>query len=141
MITVKEKLIDKGYKIERIGMILIQGEADHDNGNQQWDVDFKTLLDSLARDCGVELAVILMTAQGKEEYRIQAAQEKAARDNPNVVLGSNLSLAFTIENGCSNSDGIHWSQKGHNLAGLQAGETAGIFITTGEKRELPDPSI
>lgn len=88
----------KHYKIGKKIDIVFQGETDayaaQSSGTTKWSERYQTIHNSLKKDLGIDLSVVIYTARanGTNYYegvqKVHAAQARAIRNNNDVILGS-----------------------------------------------------
>lgn len=113
------------YNLHIIGYVWSQGEANSDNSVNDYKTWFMMSYNSMASgllDGHVFDKVFIIETKPSDGGNATIAQRELCKEYSGVYMGSQLPETFTVENGLMSSDGLHYSQLGKNLIGLQIGE-------------------
>lgn len=109
------KEISPGYQhISMVGVVWIQGETDAAIGTtvEQYKASFLKLMDSFEKYGANEFYLV----HTRDYYGGDAsiAQDQLAEEYSNVLMATEITETFTIENGMLDANPIHYSQKGRD---------------------------
>ena len=105
-----------GYsKINRLGWVWLQGEADRNNSVEGYIEDFDKIK-AYYDEIGFNECVIVNNRDAWGGNSI-IAQERIVEGDPNVRFAPIDTNTFTIENGLLRHDGLHYTQFARNLIG------------------------
>ena len=107
--------ISPGYQhISMLGVVWIQGETDAAIGTtvEQYKASFLKLMDSFEKYGANEFYLV----HTRDYYGGNAsiAQDQLAEEYSNVLMATEITETFTIENGMLDANPIHYSQKGRD---------------------------
>lgn len=134
----KRVMTAQQVNIRHIYMVWLQGETDAyvETPPEQYIGGMQKLLYTL-QPYGVEKCFVIQIGNGImdgaafDSAEIQKAQEELCRTDENFVLVSHS--AKTISEPPYMEDGIHFTQKGLNLLGEEAGKNAGNYVKSAEE--------
>lgn len=119
----------------------IQGEGDQGTSAEAYKIRFLAMHDAIiAGGLGAEFSKCLIakvrTINGATASQ---AQIELAEEYPDtIVMATELSDTFTVENGLMRSDDLHYSQKGDNLIGVALAECAASYAMPTEDSAVRD---
>ena len=139
-----EKILKKqGITIRHRYVVFFQGENDatYNISTAAYQQHLELMLKNIRSKTDIEKCLLIRIGKDLNDPtsydRIAAAQTVTCMENPNFVMIS------TIASGLSDSyyqaDGIHYTQKGLNKIGKQAGTMAGKYANTGIEPSMKDP--
>ena len=107
--------ISQDYKnINIAGVVWIQGETDGAQGTtvEQYKTSFVELMNGFKKYGANEFYLVAT----RDEYGGNAsiAQDQLAQEYSNVIMATEITETFTIENGMLDANPIHYSQKGRD---------------------------
>ena len=108
----------------------IQGENDKSTPVETYKERFLAMHDAIiAGDLGADFSKCLISkVRATNGPTASQAQIELAEEYPDtIVMATELSDTFTVENGLMSSDDLHYSQKGDNLIGVALAECAASF--------------
>lgn len=103
-----------GYNtINMVGWIWIQGESNKNTPIDLYEIGFKNIQNKFysigAKNC------YIVEVPDRYGGNSNIALQNIANNDPNVKMFSDITNAFTVNNGCLvDGDEIHWTQKGRN---------------------------
>lgn len=109
------------YNIHHAGWIMSQGEANAGTPIDTYIGYFDEVVDDIESSFDLKKGAIIQTRAGNS-LNAHNAQEQIVRTHSNVIMGSTASSDFEISNGCLADDGIHYTQKGDDIVGVQTAE-------------------
>lgn len=109
------------YKLE--STIWIQGEADRYMSPAEY-VSKYALLQDFFDELGLK-TTIMSKVRSQWSPAISNAQKEIASDDKNVSL-CDIADTFTISSGTMAADGLHYSQKGRNILGMELSDYAHV---------------
>lgn len=133
----KWEIVDRAY-------LWIQGEANWQMTADRYKTRFLAMHDAILEGdlgyrfdrCIICLPQTLKGDGGPREAQIELAQERPAT----IIIGCDATKDFTKENGLLGSDGLHYSQLGDNIVGVDLAEAAassyGLYQPSGSLKTL-----
>lgn len=106
--------VPSGYRIDILGMVWAQGEADKNTSVSTYIENFNKLYADFNNRFGLEKVYIIKTRDAVGGNSIEA-QNQLAEDNPNIVIATDITDTFTTDNGYLRPDELHYSQQGRSL--------------------------
>lgn len=133
----KWEIVDRAY-------LWIQGEANWQMTADRYKTRFLAMHDAILDGdlgytfdkCIICLPQTLKGDGGPREAQIELAQERPGT----IIIGCDATEGFTTANGLLGSDGIHYSQLGDNIVGVDLADAAvksyGLYEATGPVKTL-----
>lgn len=130
----KEWLLQNGYTVRRDFMVWCQGETDGDKSMSKdiYTSKIKSMIEGM-KTCGVEKCFIVRIGNHKTNSTLYdpiiAAQTELCKTYEDAVLVS-TDFAGMADAGLM-KDSFHYTQKGYNIAGANAGKHTAYYINNG----------
>lgn len=122
-------------------LIWIQGEADNDNMTaSEYYNYFMNYWNGINSDSVSPFDYCMISYLTPRYDVITAADKMLIENNADIYLGSDVVQDFTIENGYLKPDGVHYSQAGRNVLGVDLAEN-GIYLLSHQKSSGYNPFI
>lgn len=139
--SIKEALsMVSGYRLNMVGWIMLQGEADKNMAVDTYKSHFLDLVDYFD-SIGADQCYLVKT---REYYGGNAttAQEELVEEYPNIHMATTITDTFTEANGLLvNGDPIHYSQLGRNVVGKAVAEYMDVYSMPGSEIISVIPTI
>ncbi|AEI43354.1 sialate O-acetylesterase [Paenibacillus mucilaginosus] len=140
--TAASWLTDNGYTIKHKFMVWCQGETDADHGmaGEEYRTKLKRMIDAMV-SAGLERCYIVRIGCHRDYPtlydEIMLAQTDLCRTYSNAVLVSTRFASMAAEG--LMKDPFHYTQKGYNITGADAGRNTALHITLNQEPQLYDP--
>ncbi|WP_426452424.1 sialate O-acetylesterase [Paenibacillus sp. S-38] len=140
--TAESWLTENGYAIKHKFMVWCQGETDADHGmsGEEYSTKLKRMIDAMV-SAGLERCYLVRIGCHRDHPtlydEIMLAQTDLCRTYSNAVLVSTQFAGMAAEG--LMKDPFHYTQKGYNITGAEAGKNTALHITLNKEPELYDP--
>lgn len=139
-----EKILKKqGINVRHRYLVFFQGENDasYNLSTAAYQQELELMFKNVRNKTSIEKCLLIRIGKNLNSPtsfdRIAAAQTITCMENPSFVLIS--TIASGLDSGYYQSDGVHYTQKGLNIIGKQAGKMAGKYANTGVEPSMKDP--
>lgn len=139
-----ERILKKqGIKVRHRYVVFFQGENDatYNISTAAYQQHLALMMGHIQSKADIEKCLLIRIGNDLNNptsyNRIAAAQTIICMDNPNFVLVS--TIASGLDKSYYQGDGVHFTQKGLNKIGTQAGTMAGKYAKTGKEPSMKDP--
>jgi Carbohydrate esterase, sialic acid-specific acetylesterase len=132
-------------KIGKVYYVWLQGERDAilSTTKEEYINKYKQLHSDLLNDINANEGFMIRTgydyrddSDTKMNEKIISAQNSLTNKISDLIMISKLASTFTVENGLVSEDGVHYTQKGLNILGKDAGENLAEYFNIGTSPEL-----